>query len=186
MTTEPLNPRVKPLYGGRYAENTSGIIAAINACINAAGQTVKSYPSNTAGIIQALIDLEVAISGAKGNAALASGTAGEALAKGDAIYIKNSDGKIYKATKAATFAKANVIGLARDAVNSADDSVTIVVRGPCGGHTGLTIGSEYFLDTGGAITLTPPNGGGLYSVQIGTAISATELDVHPVAPALTN
>ena len=132
------------------------------------------------------MDLEVAISGTSGNSAVASGTTGEALAQGDAVYVKNSDGKIYKATNANTFEKANALGLAREAVSAADKPVAIVVRGPCDGHSGLTIGAEHFLGLDGAITPTPPNGGGLYSVQLGTAISATQLDVHPVAPALTN
>ena len=61
VATEPLNPSVTPLHQQRYAENTSGIIAAITACIQAAGGSVTSYPSNTAGIIQALIDLQTAL-----------------------------------------------------------------------------------------------------------------------------
>jgi hypothetical protein len=185
VATEPLNPRVQPLFGGRYAENTSGIIAAINACIDAAGGTVTTYPSNTAGIIQALIDLEAAISGTSGNSSVVPTTSGEALSEGDVVYVKASDGKIYKATNAATFERANVLGMVKEAVSAADQPVKIVVRGPCGGYTGLTIGSEYFLGLDGAITTTAPSGGGLYSVQVGTAVSATKLDVHPVTPALT-
>ena len=44
-----------------YPENTGGIIAAINACILAAGGTVTSYNNNTGGIIQALLALQTAI-----------------------------------------------------------------------------------------------------------------------------
>ena len=136
MATEPLNPRVQPLFGGRYAENTSGIIAAINACIDAAGGTVTTYPSNTAGIIQALIDLEAAISGTSGNSSVVPTTSGEALSEGDVVYVKASDGKIYKATNAATFERANVLGMVKEAVSAADQPVKIVVRGPCGGYDG--------------------------------------------------
>jgi len=191
VPTEPLNPRVEPLYGGRFAENTSGIIAAINACILASGGVVKSYPANTAGIIQALIDLENAISGSSGSggsqsrAALAPGTSGEALNAAEAVYVNSADGKIYRATNNNTFEKANVLGVVKATVAAADEPISIIVRGPCASFTGLTVGSEYFLDSNGAITPTPPGGGGLYSVHMGTAISATELDLHPVPPLRT-
>ena len=103
MTTEPLNPSVTPLRGGRFAENTSGIIAAIIACIEASGGAVSSYPSNTAGIIQALIDLKTAIASGGGGGGgggahthadetsiSLSMTCGESVVKGDAVYIKKS------------------------------------------------------------------------------------------------
>ncbi|HAX05199.1 MAG TPA: hypothetical protein DCX77_05925 [Acidimicrobiaceae bacterium] len=192
MTTEPLNPRVDPLYGGRFAENTSGIIAAINACILASGGVVRSYPANTAGIIQALMDLETAIAGGSGGGAtaqtratLAPTTSGEILNAGEAVYVSSADGKVYKATSQNTFEKANVLGLVKASVVAADKPTTVIVRGPCISLTGLTAGLEYFLDHDGSITSTPPNGGGLYSVHLGTAISSTILDVQPVPPALT-
>ena len=118
MATEPLNPSVTPLFQPRYAENTSGIIAAITACIQAAGGQVTSYPANTAGIIQALIDLQNAISGggsgAQSVAALNPAIAGEALSLGDAVYIQASDGRVYKAYSNNSREKANVLGLAKD------------------------------------------------------------------------
>ena len=189
MTTEPLNPSVNPLFQGRFAENTSGIIAAITTCIQAAGGVVKAYPSNTAGIIQALIDLQLAISGggsgAQSVATLAPSTSGEPLAPGDAVYIKASDGKAYKASNIFTREQANILGVAKNSAATSDLPVTIVVRGPFDGYTGLTVGSDYFLDAGGGKTITAPGGGGLYSVFIGQAISGTTMDVQPLPPTLT-
>ena len=189
MATEPLNPSVTPLYQPRYAENTSGIIAAITACIQAAGGQVTSYPANTAGIIQALIDLQNAISGggsgAQSVAALVPAIAGEALAVGDAVYIQASDGRVYKAYSNNSREKANVIGLAKEAVSNAGDQVTVVARGPIAGLTGLTVGLDYFLDNNGAISTTAPSGGGVYSVHVGPAISSTQLDVQPNPPVYT-
>lgn len=189
MTTEPLNPSVTPLFQGRFAENTSGIIAAITTCIQAAGGTVKSYPANTAGVIQALIDLQLAISGggsgSQSVAALSPSTSGEPLTAGEAVYIKASDGKAYKATNISTREQANTLGVAKNSAASADLPVTVVVRGPFDGYTGLTVGSDYFLDVDGGKTTTAPGGGGLYSVFIGQAISATTMDVQPSSPMLT-
>ncbi len=185
MTTEPLNPSVTPLYGGRYAENTSGIIAAIVSCIQAAGGAVTSYPSNTAGGIQALIDLQLAISGGgtgtQSVAALASSVAGEDLVKGEAVYIKSADGKAYKATSINSRERANVLGLAKESA-TAGDGITVVVRGPLEGLTGLSVGIDYFLGVDGVISTTAPSGGGIYSTFIGQALSATALDVQPFAP----
>ena len=53
-----------------YPENTGGIIAAINACILAAGGTVTSYNNNTGGIIQPLLALQTAIAGMGGGSAV--------------------------------------------------------------------------------------------------------------------
>jgi hypothetical protein len=174
-----------PLYQERYAENTSGIIAAITACIAAAGGTVVSYPSNTAGIIQALLDLRTAISGAgpaSDVSALIPVTAGEVLAVGDAVYMA-ANGKVYKARNTGTREQANVLGLARDAA-AADASVVVVCRGKIDGLSGLTVGSEYFLGINGTYSLTPPVGGGSYLAMVGQAISATKLDVQPQSPVL--
>src|SRR5262245_21591538 len=50
--------------------------------------------------------------------------AGEAIAKGDACYIKASDGKIYKAINTAANEAANVAGLAADAA-AINEAVTL-------------------------------------------------------------
>ncbi len=185
MTTEPLNPSVTPLYGGRFAENTSGIIAAIVSCIQASGGAVKSYPSNTAGIIQALIDLQITLSGggsgAQSVATLLPTIAGEDIAKGDAVYISTADGKVFKTTNINSKEKATLLGLAK-ADASANSPLTVVARGPLEGLTGLLVGREYFLSTNGGISTTAPTGGGVYSTFVGQALSATVIDVQPVAP----
>lgn len=185
MTTEPLNPSVTPLYQERFAENTAGIIAAITACIVAAGGTVTSYPSNTAGIIQALIDLQQALGGGSGGTGLSVRlpmTAGEGLAVADAVYLDN-DGFVYKARSNGSRAQANVLGLCREAAG-VGESVTVIARGRVDGLSGLTPSAEYFLATGGALTPTAPVGSGIYLTMVGQALSATSLDVQPQTPML--
>lgn len=146
---------------------------------------MKSYPSNTAGIIQALIDLQLALtgggSGAQSVATLLPTTAGEDITKGDAVYIDSVNGKVYKATNINSKERATLLGLAKeDAL--ADNELTVVARGPLSGLTGLLAGREYFLATNGGISTTAPTGGGVYSTAVGQAISATVMDVQPVAP----
>ena len=148
---------------------------------------MTSYPA-TAGIIQALIDLQNAISVVSWCStvvALLPAIAGEALSVGDAVYIQASDGRVYKAYSNNSREKANVIGLAKEAVTNPGDQLTLVARGPIAGLTGLTVGLDYFLENDGAITTTAPSGGGVYSVHVGQAISATQLDVQPNQPVST-
>ena len=78
MTTEPLNPSIATDYS-EYAENTSGIIAAIVACIVAQGGSVASYPANTGGVIKALLDLKTAISSGGGGGGVVEAAAAAAL-----------------------------------------------------------------------------------------------------------
>jgi len=169
----------------QYTENTSGIIAAINACIAEAGGTVTSYTHNTGGVIAALLDLKTAISGLGGGGGAAveiEAVAGEALALGEAVYL-HTDGKVYKATNDGSRAEATVFGLVKAAaIISA--SATIIIRGSCTGMSGLTVGSEYFLDTSGGIATTVTTTSGDYVVNVGQAQSATVLDVDVRQPVL--
>ena len=105
---------------------------------------------------------------------------------GDAVYIQASDGRAYKAYNNNSREKANVLGLAKESVSNPGDQVTIVARGPIAGLSGLSVGLDYFLDNGGAISTTAPTGGGVYSVPIGQAISATQIDVQPGQPIYTS
>lgn len=185
MPEEPLNPSVTPLYQQRFAENTAGIIAAITACIVAAGGALTTYPSNTAGIIRALMDLQAAISGGgsgtPGVAVKLPMTAGEDVSKGDALYVSSVDGFVYKATNTASREQATVLGVAEaDAVASA--TVNVIARGPLNGYSGLVVAAEYYLDLAGQITATPPGGGGTFLVHIGQAVSATTLELQPHSP----
>lgn len=146
---------------------------------------MTSYPANTGGIIEALIDLQLAISGggsgSQNVSTLIGTTAGEAISKGDAVYVNAGDAKVYKATSIFTRQQANVLGLAKeDAL--VDTALTVVVRGPLVELSGLTAGSDYFLGSDGQITPTAPTGGGVYSAFVGQAVSATTIDVHPTAP----
>lgn len=142
-----------------------------------------SYPSNTAGIIQALIDLRSALSGAAPDVSTSVPvTAGESITTGDAVYMA-ADGKVYRASNSATRDHANVLGLAREAA-VVDAEVVVILRGKIAGLAGLVPGSEYFLLLNGTYSPTPPIGGGSYLTMVGQAISASQLDVQPQPPLL--
>lgn len=98
-----------------------------------------------------------------------SAVAGETLATGNVVTIKDADGKAYKADAddAALRPAVGVVGKG----GATGATVEIVVIGILGGQTALTESAGGFLsETAGAITQTSP----AYSQQIGVAISATE------------
>jgi hypothetical protein len=101
--------------------------------------------------------------------------AGEALAAGDAVYI-DSAGQAFKADND-TGAASEAIGFARSSV-SASASVQVRVAGKAGGLSGLTVGARYYVGESGAVTSTVPSASGEYIVQMGYAVSATEIVVQ--------
>ena len=179
MTKEPLNPSVANDYSKRYAENTSGIIAAIVACIVAQGGSVASYPANTGGVIKALLDLKTAIgSGGGGGGGGGSAdtvevavTAGQDLALAEAVYL-HTDGKVYKADNANTRNVAEVFGFVKAAA-VADASITIVVRGKVAKTGGFSPGQQYWLgSTSGTIATSAPTTSGDFVTKVGVGIDA--------------
>ena len=105
-----------------------------------------------------------------------SGTSGEAITAGQAIYVKASDGKLYKTDAdlgdESTF---SFIGFAVTTVAGADLTVYYVTPGRIvTGLSGLTAGSYYFLsNTAGAIGTTP----GARYAKVAQALSTTSIRV---------
>lgn len=102
-------------------------------------------------------------------------TAGETLAPGDLVYLKN-DGKWWK-TDADTAATIDGVelGFAQTAA-SADAIVNVLTQGIDKNQTSLTPGAVYYAsNTPGTITASP----GTNEKAIGTAISATEILLDP-------
>jgi hypothetical protein len=103
-----------------------------------------------------------------------TGIAGETIAVGQALYLKASDGKLYKAVGTGDETTYGFCGIAVSAGNSGD---TIYFARPgdvATGLSGLTAGSYYFItDTAGTIGVTP----GTRFAKIGQALSTTTLRV---------
>lgn len=102
-------------------------------------------------------------------------TAGEDLGAWDCIYIKQSDGKVYKSTGAAANAAAEVHGYASTNYKSGDTFVTVYHGGvnvPYG--SGLTPGINVFLSgaTAGALADAASTGG---TRKLGFVVDATRI-----------
>ena len=105
-----------------------------------------------------------------------SGTSGEAITAGQAIYVKASDGKLYKTdTDLGDESTFSFIGFALNTVAAADLTVYLALPGKIvTGLTGLVAGTYYFLsNTAGAIATTP---GDRYA-KVAQAISTTSIRV---------
>lgn len=100
--------------------------------------------------------------------------AGEALAAGDACYIK-SDGLVYKATGAAANAAAVVYGFAAQGY-AAGAGVTLFHGVTFNYGSGLTPGALYYLSgtTAGGLDTATSTGG---TTVIGFAVDATRISV---------
>ena len=107
---------------------------------------------------------------------LVTGEAIDASSVPQAAYVRNADGDIMKAiADADTEVVHGFVGFVGNSQNLADNAAVIVITGGVvSGFSGLTIGSEYYIDasTAGTITATSPSS---RARMIGIAISATEL-----------
>lgn len=103
------------------------------------------------------------------------GTSGEAITKGQGVYIKASDGKLYKTVGSADESTFSFIGVALTTVAAADLSVSYAPPGhTVTGLSGLTAGSFYFItDTAGTLGTTP----GTRFARVAIAVSTTALQV---------
>lgn len=99
--------------------------------------------------------------------------AGEAIAAGDALYIK-SDGKLWKATGTANNAAAKVIGFAPQAASSGE-ACTACFDVNFNYGAGLTPGARYYLSaTAGALADAASTGG---LTPVAYAVDATRIHV---------
>jgi hypothetical protein len=101
--------------------------------------------------------------------------AGEALAEGDFVYIKN-DGKVYKATGAAANAAARARGVVLQAA-AAGDGVTVLNGVVVRYGAGLTPGAQYFLSgtVAGGLADAASTGG---TAEIAYAVDDTRIKVR--------
>lgn len=101
-----------------------------------------------------------------------TGTAGETIAVGNALYLKASDGKLWKTAGTADESTFSFVGIAVSAGNA---NATIYYAKPgdiATGMSGLTAGTPYFItDTAGLVGTAP---GSRYA-KIGQALSATTM-----------
>lgn len=162
----------------KFLQNVLGVATSVVAAVlggaSAANQIVAT---NAAGVIDPSF-LPAGI-----GADIVTGTASEALAGGalvsfytnaGAFSVRNADAGTPTAGKRAS-------GFVLAAV--ASGSVASVYRSGMNTQlSGLTPGADYFLGATGAVTANPPTASGTTSQYIGTALSATVLDVQIQPP----
>ncbi len=112
-----------------------------------------------------------------------SGTAGEIMNAGHAVYVNPADGKIYK-TSANTVVTSQVSGFCKEDTANTAPCVYIPFGGLelanwtlATGGANLTVGAKYFLsNAAGQITVTPPVTGVV--LQVATAATETKLNIN--------
>ena len=118
-----------------------------------------------------------------------------AIVIGAPVYVFDNDG--VKKAQANASGTAKVLGLVTNSSVSAGASATIQTNGVLTATTtqwdaitgqsgGLTAGSYYFLDpsTSGKLTTTAPTSAGQLVVNVGLALSTTEMQINPEKPIL--
>jgi len=106
----------------------------------------------------------------------ATGTSGEAFSVGQALYVKASDSRLYKAVGTSDEPTFSFVGIALDAAGGAGTAGIRFAKpgGIATGLSGLTAGSYYYVtDTAGTIGTTP----GTRFAKVGQALSTTTLRV---------
>ena len=106
-----------------------------------------------------------------------AGTAGEALAFGNVVYVKATDGKRYKHD--GNEAPAGAIVGVSDNTYSTDNQMTYFQDADVvPGLSGLTQGTEYWAKEDGTLDTYGNIGAGKFTRLMGTAISATALQLQ--------
>lgn len=108
-----------------------------------------------------------------------TGTAAEALAAGDFVYIE-SGGTVRKADASAANAAKSAVGFVLSAVSNGA-TATVYLEGNNDALTSLTAGVIYFLSASspGGVTTTPPSTAGHVVQFLGKAINATTIAFDP-------
>ena len=167
--------------------NIEGALAILVDLLTANSFTMtrSPYENNMRGLVDALIDLK---EGFPTFAPLQVGfnaTAFEAVADGDALFMRTSDGQVGKASAAnGTLENATVVGFANSAA-LANETVKVIVIG-LKTLSSLNAGDLFFLSdsTAGAITTTPPSGAGKAVTRVGEASTTTDFAIHIEPPVL--
>lgn len=103
-----------------------------------------------------------------------AGTSGEAISVGQAVYLKASDSKYYKAVGTGDEATYAFAGVALTAAGGADTAFTFAPPGHVVTTSGLTAGAIYYIsDTAGTLATTP----GTRYARVARANSTTQLQI---------
>ena len=169
-----------------YEPNIEGALQVLVDLMIGNGFTMtrEPYAPNYRGLVDALIDLKEGFPTFVPIRLGFDAITFEAVNQGDALYMRQSDGKVGKAIANDTLDKAYVVGIA-DTTKASGEEVKVLVTG-IEAMSGLDAGDHYFLSasSAGAITTTAPTGAGNYVVRLGEATSTTEFAIQLEPPIL--
>ena len=169
-----------------YEPNIEGALQVLVDLMIGNGFTMtrEPYAPNYRGLVDALIDLKEGFPTFVPIRLGFDAITFEAVNQGDALYMRQSDGKVGKAIANDTLDKAYVVGIA-DTTKASGEEVKVLVTG-IEAMSGLDAGDHYFLSASGAgaITTTAPTGAGNYVVRVGEATSAAEFAIQLEPPIL--
>ena len=147
---------------------------------------LQPYAPNFEGVVAALIDFkDTSPSDSAFKLFGVELTCFEDVTKGNALYIRASDGKVGKARANGTLDEAVVTGVA-ETTKTAGETVRAIEVGQAAVAQTLDAGDLFFLSatTPGHLTKTPPSAAGQYVTLIGEAPNNTELTVKIRRPIL--
>jgi hypothetical protein len=113
-----------------------------------------------------------------GGISLSNYTASEAIAAGALVNIWNNSGAFIRNANSSNVSK-QAHGFAPSAISNGSLGGCNIGPGKITGLSGLTIGTQYFLGTGGAVTSTAPTANGTFAQAVGVADSNTSLQFLP-------
>ena len=145
----------------------------------------EPYDANDVGLVGVLKDLKETMANQQVYTVVGYRCeAFENVTQGDALYCRESDGKVGKAIANDTFDKALVAGFAQT-TKSTGQIVQVVIRGLLA-TSGLDEGNDYYLSaaSSGAITKTAPSTASQYLTRIGEAANSAQLIIKIEPPIL--
>lgn len=170
-----------------YEPNIEGALAVLVDLMTANGFTKvrQPYEPNYRGLVDAVIDLKEGFPTFTPERIGFNATTFEAVASGDALYMRTPDGQVGKAIANDTQEKATVVGFADDAAGSGEE-VRVLVAGILDHPGALSVGEIHFLSaaTAGEITATAPSSAGEYVTRVGEASETIELTIQIEPPIL--
>ena len=159
----------------KFLKFVNGVITSVSSVTTSAGvaDEGKIPALDATGKLDATL-LPDGVAG--GTETIVTLTAVVALAAGQLVYVNSSGQAALSEVSGGT--KHHAHGFVNTAIASGA-SGEVSFSGVVDGLTGLTTGTEYFIDAAGGITATAPSASDTIYQKIGVAISATELLFQP-------
>lgn len=169
-----------------YEPNIEGALAVLVDLMIGEGVLMarEPYAPNYRGLVDALIDLKEGFPTRIAGSLEIQLVAGENITQGEALYIDEPTGTVFKAIASLSVDEATVIGFAKETALTGQ-TMDVQVGGVFA-TSGLSPGVLYFLSaaSAGSITSTPPSTPGEYVVRVGEAGSTAQLCIKPEVPIL--